>query len=580
MRERMGLTTPPSMGTEASAWHDGLSSEDARERLAADGYNELPRERRKSIVTIALSVLREPMLLLLVAAGVVYVFLGDLREALILLASISVVIGITLYQERKTERALDALRDLASPRALVIRDGQSQRIAGRDVVRGDLVMLAEGDRVPADAVVREGVSLAADESLLTGESVPVRKAAWSEAGMPAPARPGGDDLPFVYSGTLITGGQGLAQVRATGPRTEIGAIGKALHTVAPEQTPLQREVGRLAKLLAIAAFGLCILVIIAYALLRHDLIAGVLAGITLAMALIPEEFPVVLAIFLALGAWRIAQRRVLTRRMPAIEALGSATVLCVDKTGTLTLNRMAVSKLYTHGAVFDVAAQPDHALPLAHQEIVRTAILASPVEAFDPMERALLELGARVTAEPVTHGLQLVREYPLTPRLLAVTRVWQRPVPPQHSAHSARELLVAAKGAPEAIAHLCRMDAADWHEAQARVSAMARDGLRVLGVARAALPPSIASPAHADDPAALPADPTGFAFEFVGLIGLADPVRPSVPDAVRECASAGVRVIMITGDYPETARAIARRIGLPHPDECITGDELDTMSDD
>jgi P-type Ca2+ transporter type 2C len=575
----MGLTTPPSMDTAVGVWRDGLSSAEARERLVAEGYNELPRERRKSMLAIALSVLREPMLLLLVAAGVLYVFLGDLREALVLLASISVVIGITLYQERKTERALDALRDLASPRALVIRDGQSQRIAGRDVVRGDLVLLAEGDRVPADAVVREGVSLAADESLLTGESVPVRKVAWAGAGMPPPSRPGGDDLPFVYSGTLVTGGQGLAEVLVTGPRTEIGAIGKALHTVAPEQTPLQREVGRLAKWLALAAFGLCALVIIAYVLLRHDLVAGILAGITLAMAMIPEEFPVVLAIFLALGAWRIAQRRVLTRRMPAVEALGSATVLCVDKTGTLTLNRMAVSRLYTHGTVFDVSAQPEHPLPLAHQEIVRDAILASPVEAFDPMERALLELGRRVFSEPVTDGLRLVREYPLTPRLLAVTRVWSRPPTTSHGAHE-RELLVAAKGAPEAIARLCRMDEADWHETQARVSAMARDGLRVLGVARATLPPGIAGQAGADDAAALPADPTGYRFELVGLIGLADPVRPSVPDAIRECASAGVRVIMITGDYPETARAIARRIGLPRPDECITGSELETLSDD
>src|SRR5690242_19328324 len=194
----MGRTTSPSIDTAAGAWHDGLSSVEARERLAAEGYNELPRERRKSMLTIALSVLREPMLLLLVAAGVLYVFLGDLREALVLLASISVVIGITLYQELKTERALDALRELAISRALVIRDGQPRRIAGREVVRGDLVMLAEGDRVPADAIVREGVSLAADESLLTGESVPVRKVAWSGADMPAPSRPGGDDLPFVY----------------------------------------------------------------------------------------------------------------------------------------------------------------------------------------------------------------------------------------------------------------------------------------------------------------------------------------------------------------------------------------------
>src|SRR5579859_329395 len=446
---------PPSIQNSSTQMFDintitGLSEQEAAARLVQEGYNELPTAGGRKLFALLLDILREPMFVLLIAGGVIYLFLGDVREALVLLGSIFVIIGITFYQEQRTERALDALRDLSSPRALVIRDGEQKRIAGRDVARGDVLMLAEGDRVPADAVLLWGLNLSVDESLLTGESVPVRKVPWdNRAETMVMARPGGDDLPYVYSGTLVVQGQGFAEVQATGLNTELGKIGKSLQSVEPEETSLHRETGRLVRVLAIMGIAFCVVVVILYGLTRGNWLNGLLAGITLAMSLLPEEFPVVLTIFLALGAWRIAQRRVLTRRMPAIETLGSATVLCVDKTGTLTLNRMAVSRLYTHGAVFDVSAQPEHPLPLAHQEIVRAAILASPVEAFDPMERALLDLGTQVTAEPVTHGLELVREYPLTPRLLAVTRVWSRP---PTSPHGANELLVAAKGAPEAIA--------------------------------------------------------------------------------------------------------------------------------
>ncbi len=553
----------PDALQQRSTPSSGLTSAEAEARLRQEGYNELPRERRRNIFAIAFAVLREPMLLLLVAAGIVYLVLGDLQEAIVLLASIIVVISITFYQEHKTERALDALRDLSSPRALVIRDGQLKRIAGREVARGDLLRLAEGDRVPADAVLRDCISLTVDESLLTGESVPVRKAPWSSAGAPEElesARPGGDDQPVVYSSTLVVGGQGTAEAFATGPRTEIGRIGKALVTVRPEETPLQREVKRLVSMLAIVAFSLCAVVILIYALLRHDWIEGILSGITLAMSLIPEEFPVVLAVFLALGAWRIAQRQVLTRRMPAIEALGAATVLCVDKTGTLTLNRMAVSAFFTQGALYDVTIDPNLPLPEAPQETLRFAILASQAEPFDPMERALITLGEKTFSEPATDHWTFEKEYPLTPDLLAVTRVGRLE---QSDAHT-----VATKGAPEAVAQLCRLDEMQRRELHEQVSVMAREGLRVLGVARATF-----AGEH------LPDDPRAFDFQFVGLLGLADPIRPSVPEAIQECYTAGIRVVMITGDYPETARAIARQIGIHQPDIALTGVELDSMTD-
>ena len=330
----------------------GLTEDEARRRLDAEGPNELPTEKPRGILAIALEVAREPMFLMLVAAGGLYLIMGEPADAAMLLGFVFVVMAITIIQERRTERALDALRDLSSPRALVIRDGAQRRIPGREVVRGDLVVLAEGDRVPADGVLRRGLNLSADESLLTGESVPVRKAPSSAA--QAMDRPGGDDLPSVFSGTLVTAGQGLAEIAATGMRSELGKIGKALQQVQPEATLLQRETGRLVRTFALVGLVACALVVVTFALTRGGGLGvwkqGLLAGIAMAMATLPEEFPVVLTVFLALGAWRISRSSVLTRRMPAIETLGAATVLCVDKTGTLTQNRMTLRMLASRPA--------------------------------------------------------------------------------------------------------------------------------------------------------------------------------------------------------------------------------------
>ena len=363
------LDEPHGMGecnmetTSENVEPSGLSEAEAARRLQQHGYNELPSSKGRSILATAWDVVREPMFLLLLACGTIYLILGDVQEAVMLLGFVFVVLGITLYQERKTERALEALRDLSSPRALVIRGGERKRIAGREVVPDDLVVLAEGDRVPADSVVLSCNNLSTDESLLTGESVPVRKVAWD--GVREMTRPGGEDLPFVFSGTLIVQGQGIAQVRATGIHTEMGNIGKALQTVQVEGTRLQKEVGRLVRRVAILGLALCVIVVVLYGLTRGNWLQGFLAGITLAMAMLPEEFPVVLTIFLALGAWRLSKMKVLARRVPVIETLGSATVLCVDKTGTLTVNRMSIRKLAVDGTVHDVEQQAAQALPEA-----------------------------------------------------------------------------------------------------------------------------------------------------------------------------------------------------------------------
>ncbi len=501
------------------------------------------------------------MFLLLIAGGAIYLILGDVQEAIMLLGFVFVVMGITLYQERKTERALEALRDLSSPRALVVRDGEQKRIPGREVVRGDTVILTEGDRVPADAALISCINLSVDESLLTGESAPVRKSSCDGSADIAMLRPGGDNLPFVYSGTLIVQGFGVGVVRATGIYTEIGKIGKALQTIEPEETLLQKETARLVKRLSIAGLTLCVLVVIVYGLTRHNFLNGILAGIALAMAVLPEEFPVVLTVFLALGAWRISQKRVLTRRVPAVETLGSASVLCVDKTGTLTLNRMSVRTIFASGNYLDLTG-PEASVTDEYHEVIEFGILASQIDPFDPMEKALRGLGIQCLArtEHLHDDWTLVQEYPLSQNLLTMSRVWRSP--------DRKNFVIAAKGAPEAIADICHFSEEQMRDLSLNIDRMAAEGLRILGVAKAEF-------AEAD----LPLEQHDFTFEFLGLIGLADPVRPGAAEAIRECYTAGVRVVMITGDYPVTARNIAGQIGLRNAEKVITGPELDRMEE-
>ena len=538
----------------------GLSQAEALLRLQRDGANELPTGGERDLLGIALEVVREPMFLLLVVAGAIYLLLGDVSDALMLLGFVCVVMSITIYQEYKTERVLEALRDLTSPRALVIRDGVEQRIAGREVVCGDLLLLAEGDRVPADAVLISCSHFSADESLLTGESVAVRKIAQADTAELAP--PGGDDLPFVYSGSLVVQGRGTARVLATGPRSEIGKIGKALQGLENEATPLQREVGRLVRNLAILGVILSLLLLLVYGLTRGDWLHGLLSGITLAMSILPEEYPLVLTVFMAMGAWRISRHRVLTRRIPTVEALGSATVLCVDKTGTLTLNRMSVQQLVVEDATFATGAL-DVPLPDTFHELAEFSILASDTAPFDAMEKAIQELGVRYLSdtEHLHDDWALAHEYALSPELLALSHVWK--------ARDRDEYVVASKGAPEAIADLCHFDTTRSVRLAAQVDALAAQGMRVLGVARATYLGSQWPDIQHD-----------FEFEFLGLIGLADPVRPTVAPALKECKAAGIRVVMITGDYPATAAAIAALIGLEAGSGgIISGAELVQMDD-
>ncbi|MBA4109090.1 MAG: ATPase [Leptothrix sp. (in: Bacteria)] len=540
---------------------EGLSTQQALALRQTHGPNALAIQQTRPLWRSALEVAREPMFLLLMACLVLYFLIGDWQEGLALMVSVVAVMGITLVQERRTERALDALKDLASPRALVIRDGQRQRIDAQALVPGDLMVLLEGDRVPADGVLVQANNLQTDESLLTGESVPVDKQATTLPGPWSMAPPGDGSASFVYSGALVVQGQGFAQVLATGAHSEIGRIGGALSLIETGRTPLQEATRHMVRGVAAGVLVLGVAVLLVMGLTRGDWVQAALAAIAWSMALLPEEFPVVLTIFLALGAWRMSRHHVLTRRMPALETLGAATVLCVDKTGTLTENRMRVVRLALAGALEQAWALDDAAQwPPRFAELVDLAVLSSRREPFDPMEVAI---HAIKPAGSLHDDWMLAREYPLAPELLAVSRVWQAP--------GTDHQLIATKGAPEAIASLCHLPPELVQALLAQVQRMAGQGLRVLGVARARTPLG-----------PLAASVRDFDFEFVGLIALADPVRAEVPQAMAQCRQAGIRIIMITGDYPATASSIARQAGIGGADGtlgCLTGAEVAQMDD-
>jgi Ca2+-transporting ATPase len=517
----------------------GLDADTARERLQRDGRNQLPQPDRRTWMAVALGVLREPMLLLLVAAAGLYLALGDAGEAALLGASVLAVVLMTVLQEQRSEKALQALRELGSPKARVLRDGVLASIPSEELVIGDIILVSEGDRVPADARVLEQSDLHVDESMLTGESVPVPRVAGADAAQST-----------VHASTLVVRGRGMAEVVAIGSATSVGRIGAALHAIHPGATPLQREMRRVVGLFAALSFASCALVAGFYYWTRGDWVDALLAGITLAMANIPEEFPVVLTVFLALGAWRMAQHKVLVRRASAIETLGSITVLCTDKTGTLTENHMAVARLVVDGQ----QAGPGPAEDEEVQALLRVAAAAGRPESLDPMERALREqalvrFGKHYDPTPGTH----VREYPLSPECPAVAHAWSGP--------GAEGVLLACKGAPEAVAGLCGLDPAHAH---GEVEALARDGLRVLAVAVARF----------DAASGLPAELRDARLRWCGLVAFADPLRPGVADAVAEARAAGVRVLMLTGDHAATAAAIARQAGLPVGKGVVLGAQL------
>jgi Ca2+-transporting ATPase len=549
------IATPPP------ASRAGLTATEAAARLARHGPNELPRATRRGPWRILRSVLAEPMFLLLLVAAAIYLAVGDPAEGLLLLAFAALSVGLVVVQEHRSERALEALRALGAPTARVLRDGVERRIPARELVPGDFMLLGEGERIAADGLLRRADALEADESLLTGEAVPVRKSASEAAASTGAGTPGGDDQPWAWGGTLVVRGHGVVEVTATGAASAAGRIGASLAGITLEKTLLQRQVARLVRVFGTMAIAVSGLLVLVHGSLRGDWVEATLAGIALAMSMLPEEFPMALAVFMALGAWRLAKINVLARRGAVIETLGAATLLAVDKTGTLTENRMRLRELEVEGASLRLHGG-EHELPEAFHRLLEFAVLASKRQAFDPMDEAVGALGRDTLAatEHLHAEWPLSREYGLSPDLPAISRVWQ-------AGDGARVL--AAKGAPEAIATLCRFDPPRRVALLARVERLAGEGLRVLAVASGEAPPGT-----------LPDDPRAFdALRFEGLLGFVDPLRASARGAVAEARAAGIAVAMITGDYPATARAIALEAGIDLDGGVLTGADLDAIDD-
>ena len=532
----------------------GLNQAEVATRQALHGPNEWSGRDRRGWRTSLKEVLREPMFVLLVCGAVIYLAIGEVADGILLLVCVLAVIGLTLFQAQRTEHALEALSRLAEPWARVIRDGVRERIPARELTVGDWIELGEGERVPADALLRRSTHLSIDESLLTGESMTVTKRpSVSVSALATPGRgPSADSS--LFAGTLVTAGQGIAEVVKIGAETELSRMGLALRAIETERTPLQLETTRVVRKMALAGLLACLLVVMVYGFTRGgDLEAwkqGMLAGIAMAMSVLPEEFAVVLTIFLALGAWRMSQRQVLTRRFPAIEALGSATVLCVDKTGTLTENHMALATLSPEGCAAVEPAMLERLEP-EYERLLYIAAQAANRDSFDPMDRALRAEYRRLTGLEVIAKLQ--REYPLTAAQPVVGCVWSKDDTPSWT--------LAVKGAPEAVAELCGLDPMQRDQLDQEMSDLAGSGLRVLAVATA------------QGQQGLPESLEEFSLTWLGLVAFADPLRASVPAAVEECHTAGIRVIMITGDYPLTARSIAKEAGIPF-EQVRTGEQL------
>lgn len=523
--------------------YQGLSQSFAQTQLERFGYNELASTRKLSFLNLIFEIIKEPMFLLLVSCCVIYLFLGDIYEALILSIFVLFIIGITIFQSWKTEKTLEALKNLANPKTRVIREGQELLIDSKFLVPDDLIIVEEGEKISADAEILESENLMVEESLLTGESAPINKF----------------NAEYIYAGTFVTQGKAYCKVVTTSSQTKLGQIGSSLENISKTSSPFRQEISRLVHRMLVIDSFLFALVVFIFWYYRNQLIEGVLTAITFAIAMIPEEIPAVLTIFMALGAWRISRVNVLTKKLSAIETLGSISVLCTDKTGTLTENKITLQEIYHNGVLFPI--DPEN-IPRELVPTCQAALLASKEDSFDPIEQAIraLEFNNTINFAQDCKDWKAIKEYPLRKDLFAMSRAWDKP-------DEAVEFFVFTKGSPEAIFELCKISKEDRNVHQA-LSQMASNGLRVLGLAKSTKALST-----------LPENQEEIEFSFCGLLGFADTLREGTNLAIEECYSAGIKVIMMTGDYHVTAQKIGEKLNLKNSKNYITGSELESMSD-
>ncbi|MEI6131949.1 MAG: cation-translocating P-type ATPase [Bacillota bacterium] len=532
----------------------GLTEIEVKLRQAEHGKNELVAEEKNTFIKKAISIIKEPMFLLLFGVAVLYFILGEPIDGMIMIGFVTFMAGINLFQEWRTDKTLDALKELSAPTVRVVRTGEIICIDCKEIAVGDIMLIEEGEKISADCKILEMHDLGVDESTLTGESEVV----WKKVQISKDELESNWRKDMCYAGTNVTQGGAVVEVTAVGIHSEYGKIGMDILSVPQESTPLEKQTGQLIKYAALMGLLLFLLVfVIAFFTLKDKLpmvdnplldrlIHSLLSGLTLAMAMIPEEFPVILTVFLAMGAWRLAQKKALIRRMPSVETLGAVSVLCVDKTGTLTKNQMTVQEMYVHEGE-------------TQESMLLWSSLACETEPFDPMEKAILEHAEKNGINLAkTFSNNLVHEYPFSSETKMMGHVWE----------NGGVTEVAAKGSPESILPLCGLADAKYKQVLEVQERLAQNGYRVIAVAKSA------------DLKQIPENLAQNSLVLIGLIGLMDPPREAVPDAIQICSKAGIRVVMITGDNGTTAKSIASKIGILHSENVITGQELETMSDE
>jgi Ca2+-transporting ATPase len=520
----------------------GLTSREVEDSRLTFGSNLLDGDESRPLFRIIRGVALEPMFLFLLAGCIIYFVLGANEEGIVMIIALLLVSGISIFQEVRSHRAVAALNKLSAARARVIRGGIEMEIPSEEIVNGDLLLISEGEVVSADGLILEARDLFINESILTGESFPVHKTGASHQ--------------YVYKGTLVSSGSALVQVTSVGKDTQFGKIGLSLATVVISKTPLQRQIASFVRNMAIVGSIAFILVFLINYLRSPDLIMSLLAALTLAMSILPEEIPVAFSTFQALGAYRLLRHGIIVKHPQHVETLGSATVICADKTGTITQNLMRIACLYD---ALGKATYNDTQISRSPLELVSFAMWASESSPFDPMEKEIHSLYERIAPEDLRSRYRQVHEYPLGGIPPFMTHIFMA---------EAGQRIIAAKGAPESILHLSDCNESERKSILQIAASFAKQGYRVLGVGKG----------HWNE-THWPVSQEEFSFQFLGLIAFEDPPKEAIGSTISAFERAGIQFKMITGDYPETAVAIARQIGMDHSQKVLTGKEVMEMDE-
>jgi len=523
---------------------NGLTDDEVVASRKLKGSNEQATEKKSGFITALKDVIKEPMLLLLVAASTIYFITGNITDGIFMASAIVLVSAISLYQDSRSRNALAALKKLTQPHSKVIRNGKTIEINSADIVIDDLLMVEEGTAISADAVIVQSNDFSVNESILTGESLSVFKSATGE-----------DKL--VYHGTSVAGGLAICKVTQIGNSTKLGKIGKSLQSIAEEKTPLQKQISNFVKKMAIVGIIVFLIVWVINYFQSKDLLNSLLKSLTLAMSILPEEIPVAFTTFMALGAWRLMKLGIIVKQTKTVESLGSATVICVDKTGTITENKMSLVKLFALKTKSII--NPQGALGDAEKELIRTAMWASEPIAFDPMEAALHVKYTELFAPDERPAYKMIHEYPLSGRPPMMTHLFE---------DANRNRIIAAKGAPEAIIRVSELTADEKSIIAKALSEMTANGYRVLAVAETK---------HSDND--FPAEQQAFHFQFKGLVAFYDPPKKNMSSVFEAFNNAGIAVKIITGDNKATTKNIAAQVNFKGAEKSLDGDELNALSD-